>query len=137
MPGRNFLKDGAPRLLGNHGGREGKAYRKAYDALLVAYGPFLTDHVCFEAGRVALARMQLEHWSRELALLQRKRRYGRGRRPNDRQVERIARRQGLADGTYVNAVRRLEELIARTGHGDLAKQIADDMQRRHEHEASA
>ena len=110
------LKGRAPRLLGNHGGMEGKVYRRAYDALEAALGPFLNEDVRFEAGRVAVARMQFERATRELVTMQRKRRCGRGRRPNERMIERLARRQGKADGTYATARRQLEELIARNSH---------------------
>lgn len=42
---------------------------------------------------------------------------GPGRRPGSRDVERLSRRQGLADGSYAQAVARLEELAGRNGHG--------------------
>lgn len=120
MARRTPLKGRAPRLFGNHGGAEGFAYRRAYDALEVALGPFPNDYVRFEVGRVAIARMQFERATRELVTAQRQRRRGRGRRPNPQQIERLARRQGLADGTYASALRRLEELVSRNGHSTQA-----------------
>ena len=125
MPGKRPLKSQAPRLLGYHGGAEGKAYRRAYDALGTELGPFRNEYVRYEAGRVAIARMQFERATRELVFMQRQRRQGRGRRPNLQQIERLARRQGLADGSYAQAIRRLEELVSRDGHApDLARQLA-------------
>jgi hypothetical protein len=116
MPGKRPLKRGAYRLLGHHGGVEGKAFRRFYDALEAAYGPFSTALVRFEASRTAVAAVQVERTTRELVAAQRKRRIGRGRKPNERQVERLARRQGLADGSYAAAVKRLEELTRATQH---------------------
>jgi len=113
MARRRLLKGRAPRLLGNHAGREGKAYRAAFDSLEAQYGPFQNDVLRFEAGRTAVARMQFERATQELNAAQRKRRIGRGRRPNAQQIERLARRQGLADGTYAAAMKRLEDLAAR------------------------
>ena len=135
MPGRSPLKGRAPRLLDHHGGMEGRAYRKAYDGLEAMFGPFRHDFIRFEAGCTAVARLQLERSTRELVMAQRKRRVGRGRKPNERQIERLARRQGLADGTYAAAVKRLEELMQRTALGhDLASQLAAPLHGRMAHE---
>jgi hypothetical protein len=118
MAGRRPLKGRAPRLLGFHGGAEGKAYRRGYDALEMQYGPFSSELLRFEAGRVAVARMQLERATMELTKAQRDRRCGKGRRPNLQQIERLARRQGLADQTYVSALKRLEELAEQQRSAD-------------------
>ena len=113
MGGKRGLKHGAPRLLGYHGGREGKAYCQHYADLETQYGPFNTNHQRFEAGRVVIAMLQLTYATVSLTAAQKKRARGRGRRPNERQVERLARRHGLADGTYHSCIRRLEELTAK------------------------
>ena len=116
-------------MLDNHGGVEGKSFRRAYDALEAQFGPFLNEFIRNEAGRCALAWVQLQRASRELVLLQRKRRTGRGRKPNERQIERLARRQGLADGSYQSAVRRLEELVARQPRS-MSGDVLEELMRR-------
>jgi hypothetical protein len=112
MPSQRVLPCGAPRVFGNHSGHEGHVYRNCYAALEAVYGPFIAEAVKFEAARAAIARMQLEAATAALVELQRMRRTGRGRRPNLRDVERAARRQGLADNSYASAMNRLEQVIA-------------------------
>jgi hypothetical protein len=111
MRGRRALKGGAPRLLGHHGGTDGKAYRRAFDAL---GSEFILDSalLCFEAGRVAMLRVEFEAASVALMEARRKRRVGKGRRPNPRLVEQLARRAGLADGSYSQALDKLRGLVA-------------------------
>jgi membrane-bound lytic murein transglycosylase B len=111
MSHRSPLKGGAPRLLGHHGGAMGKAYRRVYDALESEFGPF-TVLQRLEAGRVAVCYVQLEAATNALVDAQRQRRHGKGRRPNLEQIERLARRQGLADGSYSQALDKLKELTA-------------------------
>lgn len=113
MSGRRPLKGGAPRLLSNHGGLEGKDYRRAYDVLAAELGPF-TPLQRMEAGRVAAAWLQLQAATRALTTAQRERRTGKGRRPSARDLERLARRQGLADSTYAQALARLQEQCTST-----------------------
>ncbi len=124
MGSRATLHDGVPKLLGNHGGWEGKAFRRAYESLKAEYGPFPSQFLRFEAARVAVCSLQFERATRELTIAQRKRRSGKGRRPNPQQVERLARRQGLADTSYGTALGRFQELVARNGRkNDLATNI--------------
>ncbi len=115
MGGRRALKGGAPRLLGRQDGFEGRTYRRAYDALEAEYGPF-SALARLEAGRVALLWVQLQAASHGLVEAQRRRRLGKGRRPSIQQVERFARRQGLADGSYAQGLTKLRELVARNSH---------------------
>src|SRR5437879_1016206 len=105
------LKGGAPRLLGHHGDSIGRRYRRVYDALEGELGPF-TVLQRLEAGRVAVCYVQLEAATSALVEAQRHRRNGKGRRPNLEQIERLARRQGLADGSYSQALDKLKELTA-------------------------
>ncbi len=118
MPSRKPLKGGAPRLYGNHSGTEGRAYRVAYDTLAAEFA-LTTPLLRFEAGRVAALMVQLTLTTRALVAAQRHRRAGRGRRPNVQQIERLARRQGLSDASYSQAVDKLRDLAAaqRNGHG--------------------
>jgi hypothetical protein len=116
MAGRRPLKGHAPRLLGNHSGAEGKRYRALYDALEAELGPFSVLQR-FEAGRVAAAGVELQAATAALNAARRDRRLGRGRRPNLQAIERLARRAGLADGSYSAALERLKELCAKkNGH---------------------
>lgn len=127
MPSRRPLKGGAPRLLGHHGGADGKAYRRAFDALASEFrldSPLLR----FEGGRVAALRVEFEAAMLALADARRKRRQGKGRRPNTKLVEQLARRAGLADNSYAQAFERLRGLVAacRNGHAsvdDLLDQV--------------
>jgi hypothetical protein len=126
MGGKSPLKIGAPRVFGNHLSRDGRRYSRAYADLEAAFGPFTSSHVKFEAARVAVLRLQWEHWTEELAAAQGKRRTGRGRRPNERQVERLARRQGLADQSYGTAIGRFEDLMKRTNRQDAKSPLLID-----------
>jgi len=123
MGGRRLLKGGAPRLLGRHDGLEGWAYRRAFDALAEAFD-LPTPLLRFEAGRVAALRVQLEAATQALTAAQRARRIGRGRRPNAQAIERLARRQGLADGSYSQGLEKLRELAGRNGRQDFPALVA-------------
>jgi hypothetical protein len=109
MSGRRRLKAGAPRLLGKHDGAHGRWYHQCWVALLAEYGP-LDGLRRLEAGRVALAWVLLRAATEALEGLRRRVVTGRGRRPGHRELERLARRQGLADATYGQA---LDKLAAR------------------------
>jgi hypothetical protein len=123
MASRRALKNGAPRLLAHHGGAEGSVYRRVFDALAAEFGPF-TALGCLEAGRTAAAYLQLQTTTRALVAAQRKRRLGRGRTLNVQQLERLARRAGLADQSYSQALDRLRELAGKRKPLDLAQRIA-------------
>jgi hypothetical protein len=112
MGGRRRLKGGAVRVLGTHEGLEGRMFRRGYDALVERFGSFETKLLRLEASRVAAAWVNLEIATRELMAARRRRSKERGRRPGSRDVERLARRQGLADGSYQLALNRLEEMAA-------------------------
>lgn len=102
---------GMPRLLGNHRGPRGRAYRRTFEALAAEYGPF-SALGRLEAGRVAVAWVNLVAASESLEAARRAREEGRGRRPSPRAIERLARRQGLADQSYAQALAALRELVA-------------------------
>lgn len=118
MGGRRRLKANAPRLLGQHDGRDGRVYRRAYDALESEFGPFRSQLQRNEAGRVAATWLNLQVSTQALAAARRTRERGKGRRPSAQAFERLARRQGLSDGSYAAALDRLRELVGRrNGHG--------------------
>lgn len=110
MGGKRRLKGGAPRLLGCHRGAEGVQYGRIYAALEAQHGPF-TESLRFEAGRLAIARLQYENATRELSTAQRERRVGRGRRPNALSIDRLARRQGRTDRHYSRALQRFQTMV--------------------------
>lgn len=113
MAGRRRLRDEAPRLLGKHDGMPGKWYREAWLALVGEMGPF-TPLQRLEAGRVAVLWVQVRTTTEALQAAHRQRREGKGRRPSPREIERLSRRQGLADASYSQALERLKELTAAT-----------------------
>lgn len=111
MGGRRPLAGHIPRFLGAHNGWEGRAYRRSYVALERDLGPFSAMQA-LEAARVAALRVQIEVAMATLVDAQRSRRAGRGRRPNHGQIERLARRAGLADQSYSQALDKLRDLTA-------------------------
>lgn len=126
MGGRRQLKAHAPRFLGRHDGRDGRAYYRCFAALEADLGPFTSALVRFEAGRTAVAMVNLTLATEALTAARRARDRGKGRRPGPRELERLARRQGLADTSYSQALDRLRELVAtRRGPADLARRLAE------------
>jgi hypothetical protein len=110
MSGRKHLKGGAPRIMGRHNGRRGRMYRQAYSVLLTEFD--LTSPLAqLEAGRVAVCWVNLQTSTESLELARRAREVGRGRRPSLHTLERLARRQGLADTSYSQALNQLRELV--------------------------
>jgi hypothetical protein len=103
MAGRRRLIAGAPRMLGNHQGRRGKWYREVWTALQAEFG-HLDGLRRLEAGRVALAWVQLRVATEAMEDARRRAVTGLGRRPGPRDLERLARRQGLADASYSQAL---------------------------------
>lgn len=112
MGGKRRLIGGAVRVLGDHSGAEGAAFRRCYAALVERYGEFTTKLLRLEASRVAVAWVNWADATKALSAARRHRAKERGRRPGSRDVERLARRQGLADGSYQLALNRLEEMAA-------------------------
>ena len=112
-------------MLACHRSPDGAQYRRAYEALEREHGPFTSEIVRFAAGRVALLQVNLTASARALDAARRARERGKGRRPSERRIERLARRVGLDDGSYQAALDRLRELVAKNGHGqDIASQLA-------------
>jgi hypothetical protein len=102
-------------MLRTHDGELGRAYRRAWDALVNEFGPPAPRSLIrLEMGRVAVLWLAVEDATHALAKAQRSRDAGRGRRPGSRELERLNRRLGLADGSYSQALDKLRALIA--GH---------------------
>jgi len=108
--GRHGLRGGAPRLLGVHDGVHGRWYRECWAALSAEYGQF-AGLGRLEAGRVCLAWCQLRATTTALVDGQRARQKRAGKPPSVRQLERLAKRAGLADSTYSQALDKLRALM--------------------------
>jgi hypothetical protein len=119
VSGRRCLRADAPRLLGKHDGVRGRWYREAWRALVADHGP-LSGLARLEAGRTAVAWVQYRAATVALEDARRQREAGRGRRPSPRLIERLARRQGLADQSYSAALDKLRALVVarQNGRGD-------------------
>jgi hypothetical protein len=120
------LRSGAPRLLGDHSGPRGYSYRRCWLALAREF-PLDTPLLKLEAGRVAACWVNLEAASYALEEARVQRETGKGRRPSVHMIERLSRRQGLADQSYSQALAALRELVerhAQNGHG-LAAALRD------------
>lgn len=113
MSGRRRLSAGKPRLLGKHDGREGKWYGECW-AALSDIAP-LSGLLRLEAGRVCVAWVQFRAATEALQAARRTRRDAKGRRPGGPDLERLARRQGLADGSYSQAFDKFLALVDRCG----------------------
>ena len=125
MGGKRRLKAGAPRLLGRHDTADGRAYRRSWSALVAEYGqPPRGSLFALEMGRTAVAWSQLEAATLSLADVRQRRERGHGRRPSSRDVERAARRQGLADGSYASALDKLRAMVAAQPGRSLAEDLA-------------
>jgi hypothetical protein len=108
--GKAPLRHGAPRMLGNHGGAEGKAYRAAWDALMTEFGaPPRKSLLRLDMGRVAVLWVSLETSSKALVAARRKQAQPKGRKPGLMKLERLARRHSAADAAYGAALAQLRE----------------------------
>jgi hypothetical protein len=101
--GRHRLRAGKPRLLGKHNTVRGRWYGEAWAALREEFGE-LTGLARLEAGRVAVAWVNWRVAAETLEAARRAREVGVGRRPSTAQLERLARRHGLADKSYRQAM---------------------------------
>lgn len=112
-----------PRLFGSYREREGVAHRRHFAVIEADLGP-LTGLARSEAWRTAALAVEADLATMALADARRRRRLGKGRVPSAREVERRARRAGLANVSYSQALDRLRELAAKNGHAlDVARAI--------------
>jgi hypothetical protein len=131
-------------MLGKHHGADGRAYRRAWEALCLEFGhPEPKSLTRLEMGRVCVCWTALEAATESLANARQARAEGKGRRPSDRDIERLARRQGLADSSYAAALDKLREMVGprppatlaaelkRQGNGEpQAMRVADELKQR-------
>jgi hypothetical protein len=114
--GRRSLRYGAPRQFGDHAGYSSRWYSEHFKALKTRLGPF--DGISLQyAGATAVLWVTFKHDTRALEEAQRQRAKGKGRRPSASAIARLEKRQGLAWQSYDSALRRLEELTRKNGHG--------------------
>jgi hypothetical protein len=136
MGGRGRLTAGQPRALGRHDGLEGAVFRRAWASLVGEFGqPEPRSLLRLEMARAAVACVNFEVATRALVDARRAREKGRGRRPSPRAIERLCRRQGLADGSYSQALDKLRELVA--GRNAQPASISDLVARQRQSGASA
>jgi hypothetical protein len=96
--------------LGKHDGTRGRAFRRSYAALAERFD--LSSRLAkLEAGRVAVAWVNLEDATQALEAARRELEGKRRERGAARGLERLARRQGLADASYSQALDKLRELV--------------------------
>jgi hypothetical protein len=120
MAGRRRLRSGLSVWLPDHRGPDGRCFNRATRAALELAGVTTlngSELLRLETRRYAIAAVVYERAARAWAEAVARREGGKGRRPSERQVERAARRLGLADGSLKEATSRLEALAARHSHG--------------------
>jgi len=107
--GKRYLKGDLVRMLPDHRTLQARAYR-AHVALLAEQYTLDSAFKRDAAASVALARVLRDAAVKVLIEAQGQRAAGRGRKPSAREVERLAKRQGLQAGDYERALDRLEKL---------------------------
>jgi hypothetical protein len=118
--GRRRLKADAPRMLGRHDGTDGRSYRRAWAALTADFGtPGAFTLLRLEMGRVAAGWARYEAAQRVWADARRDSeappRKG-VRRPSVAEINRLAKRVALEEGSYTAGLDRLRDLaIERKG----------------------
>jgi len=118
MRGTVFGRLKLPRRFASHLNENGVRYREHFIALEEAYGPFHSELARQAAADAAQAFCIKLATARAWEQAQQAREHGKGRRPNARQIINLSKRVALDTSTYDQAVRRLQELLARTPHHD-------------------
>src|SRR5262245_6039308 len=123
--GKSRLVGGFSPWLAEHQGTEGHTFCRYVRAAQEIAGPINgSERFRVEVYRYAVAGVVYERSSRLWAELVAKRDRGKGRRTLERQIERPARRLGLADFTLREATARLEALGAKRTPLSLAEQLS-------------
>ena len=117
------LRGGLARVFPDHRSRLAVAYRREYAALLTGLAIDGDGLVRREAARVALLAVRARTSAHAWAEAVEQRRTGRGRRPNERRIERLARRAALDDGSHVAALDRLRARAGERKPLDLARAL--------------
>src|SRR5438093_12648356 len=107
------LAGGLPRMFQRHSGVKGHWFRSHFRALEQRLGPF--DPVTRQyAGAAAVLWCEFRRDTLALEEAEAARREGKGRRPSTSAIARLKKRAALTWGSYDAALRRLEELAAKT-----------------------
>lgn len=131
MGGRRRLEGGFTPWLPDHRGQDGRAFRRYIRAGQEITGPMNGSAlVRVDLARYGVAGVVYDRSARAWADVLARRESGRGRRPSERQLERAARRLGLADATLKEATTRLESLASQARPMDLAARVAQAHQER-------
>jgi hypothetical protein len=129
MGGRGRLAAGRPRRFGREDAVTSWVARQTWATLCAEYDlsrPLARDL----AGLVMVAAVNLDASTKALATARRTRAEGAGRRPSSRDIERLARRQGIDTVAYAAALDRLRDCVQANGHDqDLAQLLAREARR--------
>src|SRR5262245_50793036 len=124
MGGRRRVAGGFSVWLPDHRHREGHMFRRYLAAAQEIVGPLNgSERLRIEIQQYAIAGIMHERAARTWAEMVAKRDHGKGKRPNSRQVERAARRVGLAAITLKEVTARLEALA--NAHPPTADELLD------------
>jgi hypothetical protein len=107
--GKRRLRAVPARIFPDHRGTDAVVHRRFYAALAEDL-PLPTPLLRSEGSRVALLHVLAVNAARALVVAQAASTRGRGRRPSPQAIERLARRAGLADGSYSVALDKLRAL---------------------------
>jgi hypothetical protein len=123
--GRRRLRGGFAVWLPDHRGTDGVLFRRYLKAGVELIGGVLNGSELHrvEVRRYAIAGVVYERAARAWGEAVARREHGRGRRPSRRDVERTARRLGLAEQTFTAAAQRLEALAGERKPLDTARAI--------------
>lgn len=122
--GKRRLRAVPARVFVDHRCPDAVEHRRIYAALHEELS-LTTTLLRYEGSRVALLGVIARNAGRALMAHQAQARDGKGRGgPSPRDLERLLRRQGLADGSFSQALDKLRELASRKRPLDLAQRIA-------------
>jgi hypothetical protein len=110
MSGKRSLVAGKPRLLSDHRSLDGREYHRAYTAIEATFD-LRTALGRMEAGRCAARWVVWRTALRELEAARMARATGRGRRPNERTIKILTKREMVADLKFASALAALERLV--------------------------
>jgi hypothetical protein len=124
MGGRRRVAGGFSAWLPDHRSREGHEFRRAIAAALEITGPINgSERLRLEVRQYAIASLMHSRAATTWAELVHARETGAGRRPTWHQIDRAAKRTGLAAITLREVTARLEALAAR--HPPTPDQLLD------------
>jgi hypothetical protein len=99
-------------MLGRHDGAQGRAFDAHYRALEEQHGPFTSQLSKQYAAAAAAWWSQFQSETRSVKQAEDARMNGKGRRPSDRDIARLKKRQGLSWQSYEKAIVKIEAWAA-------------------------